>query len=212
MLTDDERWPPLRIVGFWRARCKHGGVNLSERFPALHRPDRWDWSAITMRFTTQIPDEKLVASTHVIAFVNDLVLLCRDDRDDVWFLPGGTREPGESVRESLAREMLEEAGARLLGEFHPIGAHVGWTEAPRPYRPHLPHPHQAWLWGWAEAVVIGPPTNPEDGEVIAEVNAFPVRDAAERATTDTAWAGELILLAAEQRAATKSTRGQKALQ
>jgi 8-oxo-dGTP diphosphatase len=182
---------------------------MSERFPALHRPDRWEWAAITMRFSTQVPDEKLVASTHVVAFIDDLVLLCRDAREDVWFLPGGTREPGESVPESLARELLEEAGARLLDDFHPIGAHVGRTEAAQPYRPHLPHPDQAWLWGWADAVVIGPPTNLDGGEAIAEVDALPVLQAAERVTSDTAWAGELILLAAELRAALKSPDGKQ---
>jgi len=25
-------------------------MNLTERFPLLHLPDRWDWASITMRF------------------------------------------------------------------------------------------------------------------------------------------------------------------
>lgn len=177
---------------------------LAERFPTLYRPDRWEWASITMQFTTEIPDEELVSSTHVVGFVDDRVLLCRDDREDVWFLPGGTREPGESVGESLARELLEEAGARLLGGFHPVGAHVGRSDAAQPYRPHLPHPDKAWLWGWADVEVVGPPTIPEDGEVISEVVAVPVLEASRRAVTDAPWAGELIMLAAERREATRT--------
>jgi 8-oxo-dGTP diphosphatase len=178
-------------------------VGLAERFPTLHRPDRWEWASITMRFTTAIPSDELVSSTHVVAFVDELVLLCRDDREDVWFLPGGTREPNESVGESLARELLEEAGARLVNAFHPIGAHTGRSDAARPYRPHLPHPDKAWLWGWADAEIIGPPSNPRDGEFITEVAALPAPEAARRAVTDAPWAGELIMLAAEQREASR---------
>lgn len=43
-------------------------------------------------------------------------------RSDVrgWELPGGTLEPGEDVREALAREIWEETGLRVE-----IGRHVG---------------------------------------------------------------------------------------
>lgn len=57
--------------------------------------------------------------------------------------------------------------------------------------------------GWADVQVVGPPTNPDDGEVISEVAAVPLLEAARRATTDAAWAGELIMLAAECREATR---------
>ena len=119
-------------------------------YQLLHRPVRWEWASITMHFKRELPRDDLVSSTHVVAFVGEEVILCRDQRPDVWFLPGGTREPGESVTASLERELLEEAGARLLGDFHPIGAHVGVSDADQPYRPHLPHPEKAWLWGWAQ--------------------------------------------------------------
>ena len=174
-------------------------MDLTERYPALHRPDRWDWASITMQFQSQLPADHLVSSTHVAAFVDGQVIMCRDEREDVWFLPGGTREPGESVADSLARELLEEAGAHLIGDFYPIGAHVGVSDTPEPYRPHLPHPAKAWLWGWADAVIVGPPTLPDDGERIEEVKLFPVGEAARLAVADAVWLGELIMLAAECR-------------
>ncbi len=174
-------------------------MGAGERYPLLHRPDRWEWASITMRFQRELPRDDLVSSTHVVAFVGEEVILCRDQRPGVWFLPGGTREPGESIAASLERELLEEAGARLLGAFHPIGAHVGVSDADQPYRPHLPHPEKAWLWGWAEAEIVGPPTMPDDGEQIEEVRTFPVEEAVRRASADDAWLSELITYAAECR-------------
>jgi len=44
-------------------------MNLTERFPLLHLPDRWDWASITMRFQSQVPADRLVSSTHAVAFV-----------------------------------------------------------------------------------------------------------------------------------------------
>lgn len=174
-------------------------MDPAERYPLLHRPDRWEWASTTMQFQIELPADRLVSSTHVVAFVGEQVILCRDHR--VWFLPGGTREPDESVADSLARELLEEAGARLLGDFHPIGAHVGISDADQPYRPHLPHPEKAWLWGWADAEIVGPPTFGDDAERIDEVGLFAVAEAAEKAVADAFWLGELITFAAERRAA-----------
>ncbi len=34
---------------------------------------------------------------------------------DAWNLPGGRREPGETLAETLAREVLEETGLRVTG-------------------------------------------------------------------------------------------------
>lgn len=174
-------------------------MELNERYPVLHRPDRWEWASITMQFQDRLPADRLVSSTHVVAFVGEEVILCRDRRPDVWFLPGGTREPGESVTASLERELLEEAGARLLSVFHPIGAHVGVSDADQPYRAHLPHPEKAWPWGWAQAEIVGPPAMPDDGEQIEEVRTFPVPEAVRRAVAEGAWMSELITYAAECR-------------
>ncbi len=40
------------------------------------------------------------------------VLLCQEDGDEFWTLPGGSVETGEFAREALVRELCEELGDR----------------------------------------------------------------------------------------------------
>ncbi|QIS02634.1 NUDIX domain-containing protein [Nocardia brasiliensis] len=75
-----------------------------------------------------------------IHLVNGKVLSTRSHGKDVYYLPGGKREPGESDTETLAREVREEltvridpATARHVGTFearahgHPEGVTVRMT-------------------------------------------------------------------------------------
>ena len=54
-----------------------------------------------------------------IAFVNCLahqqnqILFCKWRDTDIWTLPGGRAEPGETAEETAHRELLEETGATL---------------------------------------------------------------------------------------------------
>ena len=45
-----------------------------------------------------------------IIIENERVLLCRADREDFWYVPGGRVEIRETARDSLTRELLEELG------------------------------------------------------------------------------------------------------
>lgn len=169
------------------------------RYPSLYAPQRWEWGGIDARFSMAEPPADLVSNVHVVAYDGDRIILCRDARD-VWFLPGGTREPGESIAECAARELLEEAGAQLTSPLVTIGAHYCISDHEQPYRPHQPHPEKAWLWCIADAIVTQPPTMPADGEQIVEVRAVPVPVAAVLLTTDEPWLPDLLALAGEVRA------------
>ncbi|MFI6166687.1 hypothetical protein ACIBCN_07850 [Nocardia sp. NPDC051052] len=66
-------------------------MTLADRYPLLHTPTHWAWGDMDVRFSTEAPPDELVTNIHVVCFVGDNIVLCRDDRD-IWLLPGGTHE------------------------------------------------------------------------------------------------------------------------
>ena len=147
------------------------------RYPGLFTPSKVDYADIEIVFSLDPVDEAAVSRLHLVAVTDDGRVLVCTSLEGWRFLPGGTREPGETLTELAARELIEEAGATLRSELELIGAHVAVSRASEPYRPHLPHPRALWAYAVCRADVTGPPTSPADGEQITDVSALSVRDA-----------------------------------
>lgn len=129
-------------------------------FPVLFTKNHVEYADCQLGFTTQpVPDE-LVARLHLVAMTPQRqVIVCRSNLG--WrFLPGGTREDGESLVELARRELMEEAGARMTGSVEIFASHVADSLRDAPYRPHLPHPRAYWGYAVTEAELVQPPTNP----------------------------------------------------
>jgi 8-oxo-dGTP diphosphatase len=142
------------------------------RFPGLFREQYADYAGARLRFTTTAVPQELVSRLHLVAVTPAAeVIVCRIEEG--WrFLPGGTREPGESLTDLARRELMEEAGARLESPPRYFAAHIADSLRPEPYRPHLPHPRAYWAYAVAQAQVIADPVNPPDGEQVVEVRTL----------------------------------------
>lgn len=142
------------------------------RFPRLFATEHGPDGEFDATFSLDPPPDRLVSNVHVIGRTNGGIVLCRNDLG--WrFLPGGTREPGETIDQTARRELREEAGARLLGPLRRIGAHRCVRHRPAPVRPHLPHPVTYFLFAVADVQVDGAPTNPPGDEQVIEVLDLP---------------------------------------
>jgi ADP-ribose pyrophosphatase YjhB (NUDIX family) len=92
----------------------------------LQADEQAEWSPLRLRvrtyLTTTLPPLNLVSSVRALVWHGDQMLVVRDPVS-VHILPGGRREPGETLKQTLHREVLEETGwairdARLIGLAH----------------------------------------------------------------------------------------------
>lgn len=157
-------------------RPRSGRSAWAEQFPDLFAPMHIDYARADVQFSLTAPPPELVSRIHLLGRCGEGLVVCASENG--WrFLPGGTREPGESVQQQLDREIGEESGARRTGPWSFFGAHRAVSHAEQPYRPHLPHPLAYWAYALADVELVGSPTNPDDGEQVTEVQVLSPRQA-----------------------------------
>lgn len=139
-----------------------------------------NWGTVSAKFERLEvpPPDNLISNVSVVPFIGDHVALIRLE-NGIYETPGGTREAGESYWQTAQRELVEEAGARLL-DYTPFGAWRCHSTRSTPYKPHLPHPNFYRLAGYGAVELITTPTNPPDGETVVAVEVVTVEEAAER--------------------------------
>jgi 8-oxo-dGTP pyrophosphatase MutT (NUDIX family) len=134
------------------------------------------WGTVSANFQLAIPKPDQVSNVNIVPFIDEQVIIVRLE-DGSYEVPGGTREAGETYLDAVRRELLEEAGARLI-DYVPFGAWRCYSSNEKPYKPHLPHPEFYRLVGYGEVELIARPTNPADGEQVAAVEVVTVEAAA----------------------------------
>ena len=132
----------------------------------------------TFECLNEMPPLNLIGNVNLIPFKDDRWLVLRLQAGE-WEVPGGTLEPDECYSDAISRELIEEAGARLI-TFELLGAWHCFSTAPKPYRPHLQHPEFYRLVGYGAVEIIGGPENPEDSEQVASVEFVTIEEAVQR--------------------------------
>jgi 8-oxo-dGTP diphosphatase len=169
----------------------------ADRFPDLFRPRHESYANADLEFRLGAPPDDQVARLHVVAVdVDGLVVVCRTVEE--WrFLPGGRRAEGETLEHLVGRELLEEAGCRLVEPLGALFAHQHVTSHnSRPHHPWFPHPESSWGYATARVEIVGEPQIPPDGEAVVEVRTLSPTDAADWLRVHDAEHADVVLLAA----------------
>ena len=114
------------------------------------------WGASPLRIVSylagELPPPGYITSVRGLVFRDDAFLVTHN-RDGTHGLPGGRREAGETPEQTIARELMEEAGCNP-GEATPIGfVHLCRLTPVPPDHPY-PAPDFCWLIYAANAISI----------------------------------------------------------
>jgi 8-oxo-dGTP diphosphatase len=142
---------------------------LHIRYPQLFAPRTWLWGPLTGEFSLfeEPPEPELVSNVALVPRAGDKFVIVQTERGR-WNIPGGTVEPGESWEEALRREVIEEAGAEVLGAAM-VGGWSFLVHREWPFRPHIPHPRFYRVVYSGTVRITGQPQPVEGGEVIQDV-------------------------------------------
>ncbi len=142
----------------------------------------WQWqnNPLPLRQQTYVcpllPPDELISSARAVLLRGDEVMVIRDHLSEPYIIPGGRREPGETVLETLQRELREETGWSV-GKTAVIGCvhfqHLNPKLAGYPY----PHPHFFWAIFAAQANSFDPAAIEEDFYVTS-AGFKPIREVA----------------------------------
>lgn len=84
-----------------------------------YKGERCDVEYVSVNSFDRIPDA-CVEKAHAVCFHNGKLLLVNHSSWNVWGVPGGSREDGETIIQTLTREILEETNCTVVQSF-PLG-------------------------------------------------------------------------------------------
>jgi 8-oxo-dGTP diphosphatase len=167
---------------------------LARHTPLAVEEAIWGDGRISLRITAYLAEEcpplAVITSVRSLVFRGDMILVLRN-QDSVHIVPGGRREVGETLEETLRREVLEETGWTLtepqmlgFGHFH--------NRSPQlPEYAHYPYPDFVQVVYMADAGLWLPDARVADDYEL-EASFRPIGEVGQIALS----AGEQVYLAA----------------
>lgn len=154
---------------------------MANQYPALFAPVTWPNGPVRVQFEVGAPPPAhLISNVNAVPWTSEGLWVVIQLNDGTWEIPGGTVEAGETPQHALARELLEEAGARIEWAQY-LGALKMHSLAEQPFRPHLPHPVAYRAVYRCRVELIGPPQIPErGGEQVASVHQLSLAEVVDR--------------------------------
>lgn len=143
--------------------------DLAHRWPSLFTGHTWGrTSFLGMRLLDGPIDVSILQSVNIVPFVGEDVVLTMMSATKP-LLPGGTREYGETLLQTIQREVFEECGAEIdtCVAFALLDC---YSYERKPWRPHLPHPEFSRLLCFGDIRMIGGPARGQNMETISAVN------------------------------------------
>ena len=149
---------------------------LSKHQPQVEELVYWDdlRLRVTSYLSGEIPPLELVTSVRAVVLNEASVIVVRAP-EGLHLLPGGRREPGEALVDTLTREVLEETGW-TLGQIQLIGIKHYRHLTPKPVGYRYPYPDFLQLVYHAVAVQYLPEAREVDGYEI-ETMLMPIAEA-----------------------------------
>lgn len=100
---------------------------LAERTPLSFETAKWGTMDLQIRHyaSDELPPDHLVTSVRAVVLASGSVLVIREPTGDEHIVPGGRRKAGESLEDTVRREVLEETcwtvadlSVLAVGHFH----------------------------------------------------------------------------------------------